>query len=188
MSRRAILKQQLCEAWTAAIQRDYHRQRINSERSLQASLWSQLNSILSPKSRRMFIEPTLTATSPNIENQLTRESRIPDLVICNTKEVIGVVEIKYIPRVRPNWRKDLDTFSWINKHRDQFAIRNKRHRGVANDDRKYRLSKDVLFVWAGVHSEEDVDLSQHIDHELAKHFLEMHAVTRAGKDPVLKCQ
>jgi len=44
MSRRTVLRSQLTTAWREAIEEDYRSQRINSERSLQASLWSRLNS------------------------------------------------------------------------------------------------------------------------------------------------
>ncbi|MDA0835310.1 MAG: hypothetical protein O3A29_18695 [Planctomycetota bacterium] len=50
-------------------------------------------------------------------------------------------------------------------------------RGIAADDRQYRLSNNVLFVWAGVHTARDIDLRNQIDQQLAKHFLEMHAIT-----------
>jgi hypothetical protein len=186
MNRRELLRNQLRDAWKATIEQDYRRQRINSERSLQASLWSQLNSILPPKTRRMFIEPILKATVSNLDGEVAQESRYPDIVICNKKEVIGIIEIKYLPRAKPNWTKDLQTFSWIHKNRDQFVIQNIRHRGVATDSREYKLSKDVLFVWAGVHLPSKDQISQSIDQGLAKHFLPLHAITRKGEHPELK--
>jgi hypothetical protein len=134
----------------------------------------------------MFIEPRLKAKAPNLDGQVTQEFRYPDIVVCNTREVIGIVEIKYLPRAKPNWKKDLQTFSWIHKHRDQIVIQNVRHRGVATDSRAYPLSKDVLFVWAGVHVPSDVQICQNIDQGLANHFLELHAITRNGEHPELK--
>jgi hypothetical protein len=78
--------------------------------------------------------------------------RFPDLVICNTKEVIGIVELKYQPRGKPNWPKDLQTFDFIVKNRDQIYVSNARYRGIIADDREYPLAKDILFVWAGIHA------------------------------------
>ena len=178
MNRRGLLRQQINDAWRAAIQVDYCSQRIDSERSLRASLWSQLNSILPPESRRMFIEPTLKAMAPTLDGKVAHEFRYQDIVICNTREVIGIIEIKYLPRVKPNWTKDLQTFSWIHKHRDQILIQNIRHRGAVADCHAYPLSEDVLFVWAGVHVPADLEISQHIDQRLSKHFLALHAQTR----------
>lgn len=103
MNRRGLLRGQLTQAWGMAIDEDYRRQRINSERSLQASLWSKLNVLLPPESRRMFIEPKLKATVAALDGQVKPEFRFPDIVICNTREVIGIVEVKYLPRAKPNW-------------------------------------------------------------------------------------
>jgi hypothetical protein len=169
MKHRGLLRKQITKAWNAAISQDYQRQRINSERSLQASLWSQLNSILPPKSRRMFIEPTL-----KIEREGTREFRIPDFVICNTKEVIGIIEIKYIPRAKPNWKKDVDTFDWICKNRNKLVVQNKRHRGVESDGRIYPISKDLLIVWAGVHRDSDLLIKDHFKPKVSDSFLELY--------------
>lgn len=186
MDRRLLLRQQLEDAWRLAIEDDYQRQRINSERSLQASLWSKLNAILPTNSRRLFIEPTLKAAVKDLDGSVKQEFKYPDVVVCNTREVIGIVEIKYLPRARPNWKKDLQTFSWIHNHRDQIIIQNVRYRGLLADDRAYPLAKDVLFVWAGVHVASTTPLSQHIDQRLTHHFLELHAHTKHDGHPELK--
>lgn len=49
---------------------------------------------------------------------------------------------------------------------------------MATDSRAYRLSKDMLFVWAGVHIAPVIDLSQHIGQGLAKG--ERHAPLPVG--------
>ena len=100
MVKRRLLKAQILEAWSECITGDYARQRINSERSLQASLWSELNDRLDERTRRMFIEPRLsceTEKSPRRDNTV----RYPDLVVCNTRSVIGIIELKYRPRAKP---------------------------------------------------------------------------------------
>lgn len=89
MANRALPKKQVREAWRQSITIDYALQRINSERSLQASLWSNLNAQLAPRSRRMFIEPCMSASGS------TKQLQYPDLVICNSREVIGIIELKY---------------------------------------------------------------------------------------------
>lgn len=182
---RGILRHQLKNAWRSTIEGDYRRQRINSERSLQASLWSKLNALL-PESRRMFIEPKLMAKVENLDGQINPEVRFPDIVICNTREVIGIVEVKYLPRAMPSWKKDLKTFLWIHTNRDQIVIQNVRHRGVTVDNRSYPLAQDVLFVWAGVHVLSGIDLSEKMPQELSKHFLALHAETVDGKHPAIR--
>lgn len=186
MNRRGLLRKQLTQAWRNAIEEDYHRQRINSERSLQASLWSKLNKLLPAESRRMFIEPKLKAKVAALDGQVKPEFRFPDIVICNTREVIGIVEVKYLPRARPNWKKDLQTFLWLHTNREQIVIQNVRHRGVTADDRSYPLAQDVLFVWAGVHALSGIDLGQHIDPDLSTHFLALHAETKQGEHPTIR--
>jgi hypothetical protein len=129
----------------------------------------------------MFIEPGLVTTISG-----DRKCRFPDIVICNTKEVIGIIELKYMPRVKPNWKKDIETLLWIREHRDILRIQNARHRGVESDGRMYPLSKDLLLVWAGVHCDQTAQLKQHIQPMTSDSFLELHAITQVGEHPTLK--
>lgn len=186
MNRRNLLRKQIVQAWHEAITEDYQTQRINSERSLQASLWSRLNAILPTESRRMFIEPKLKAEVETLEGQMSPELRFPDIVVCDTKEVIGIVEVKYLPRARPRWRKDLKTFKWIHEEREDLFIQNVRYRGVAVDDREYPIAEDVLFVWAGVHALCGIDLTQEIEPPLSERFLALHAETTDGAHPKIR--
>jgi hypothetical protein len=180
MANRSLLKKQIREAWRQSISVDYAAQRINSERSLQASLWSNLNAILVPKTRRMFIEPCMSVPG------LGKQVRYPDLVICNSREVIGIIELKYQPRARPQWQKDVDTFHFLATHRETISISNSRFRGVAADARFYPLGSDVLFVWAGVHAPCDLILKKHVDPILAPHFMALHAETQLSSAPNLR--
>ena len=154
--RRSLLRKQLFEAWSESIDKDYACQRINSERSLQASLWSKLNARLDPQTRRMFIEPGL-----KIEQEKQKHGsqiRYPDLVVCNTRVVIGIIEIKYRPRTKPVWKKDVASLEWIASNRDAIRVRNSRFRGIEADGRSYPLAANILFVWAGIHAKSDVIL------------------------------
>ncbi len=63
--------------------------------------------------------------------------KFPDIVVCNTRQIIGIVELKYQPRVRPSWRKDIGTFDWIDKHKDKISVSNVRFQGVEVDKRPY---------------------------------------------------
>jgi hypothetical protein len=180
MSIRSTLRRQITEAWRESIESDYVAQRINSERSLQASLWANLNRRLPPATRRMFIEPGLSITGEQ------RQIRYPDLVICDTREVIGIVELKYQPRARPSWQKDLSTFGWIIENRDHVSVTNARFRGVAADARSYPLAADVLYVWAGVHAACDLDLRACIAPTLLPFFHPLHAETRHGQSAIIR--
>ena len=146
MKLRRPLTKQIIKAWHNCITKDYSDQRINSERSLQASFWSRLNSSLS-KNKRMFIEPNITFKTNKGMRRI-----IPDLVICNTKEVIRVIELKYGPRAKPKYAKDIRNLSRIAKHRADITISNARYQGVTVDGKRYCLSDNILFVLAGVHA------------------------------------
>lgn len=182
---RRQLQKQLVQAWEHAITQDYLTQRINSERSLQESYWACLNRLLSPKSRRMFIEPHLTISTSDHSKRY-----YPDIVICNTKQVIGVVELKYEPRKLPSLKKDMGSLRDISANREHLSITNKRFRGRSIDERRYDLPSNVLFVWAGVHrtpadsfsSPKTPLMSEGID-ELRGCFLELHAETSSNGNP-----
>lgn len=182
MNRRPLRKQ-LIEAWQEAIESDYCSQRINSERSLQAAFWARLNNILPEETRRMFIEPVLKVPRSG-------RTHFPDIVICNTQEVIAVVEIKYQPRVLPSHKKDLRTLSVVAANREHLSVSNTRIHGVSADPKKYPFSKDVLFVLAGVHKSPKTSFgSKHVPllatgiSGLAGCFLQLHAETHADDQP-----
>ncbi|MCA9270458.1 MAG: hypothetical protein KDA41_18380 [Planctomycetales bacterium] len=184
MAMRGALRSQLWDAWSQAITNDYVRRRINSERSLQASLWSQLNCIL-PDTRRMFVEPRVALRTGGAVRRF-----YPDIVICSALQVIAVVELKYQPRGKPSYRKDLNTLQFISANRAKLFVSNPRYLGERAAVKKYGFSKRTLFVWAGVHREED-STGDIIDlpplnagiRELAGCFLELHAVTSSADAP-----
>ena len=182
MKQRNLLKNQIIHAWNDCITEDYYSQRINSERSLQASFWSHLNKLLS-KNRRLFIEPGMSIT---VNNQLKR--MVPDIVVCNTKEVISVIELKYIPRGQPKYKKDIENLSLISENRGQIAISNVRFRGEKKDSHIYTLSKNILFVWAGVHNTEknnDKPLYSEGYESLCSCYLQLHAETNKNSEPLI---
>jgi hypothetical protein len=128
----------------------------------------------------MFIEPCLVGSHQE------RQVRYPDLVVCNTREVIGIIELKYSPRARPSWRKDLATFEWINTNRKSIHVSNARFRGVSSDSRKYSLAASILYVWAGVHVPYELELREHIGPSLGSCFLALHAETSYSEEPRLR--
>jgi hypothetical protein len=180
MTARSLLRSQITDAWHQSIRQDYEGSRINSERSLQASLWSHLKDELSPTTRRMFIEPRMTVGRTN------QQVRYPDIVICNTRQVIGIIELKYLPRAQPSWRKDLLTFQWIEDNRTTITVSNARYRGLAENRRVYPLAKDVLYVWAGVHAASSVCLDNLVRADLAPTFLPLHAETDCFGKPRIR--
>ena len=180
MTKRRLLQTQIISAWHQCIEEDYCNQRINSERSLQASFWSHINERL-PRTRRLFIEPSLS-----IQSRSGLKKIIPDIVVCNTREVIAVVELKYLPRGQPKHQKDIDSLATIARYRHRIHIANDRFRGSEKDATVYSLSKSILFVWAGVHAQEKPDqetLFSAGKQSLSECYMQLHAVTHKDGKP-----
>ena len=114
MAIRSRLRGLLFSAWQECIEEDYSRQLINSERSLQASFWSRLNWTL-PDQLRTFVEPRI---------ELRKEGRwlTPDIIVCNTRNVICVVEIKYLPRGFAAHDKDVESLASIARNRRSLSV------------------------------------------------------------------
>jgi len=184
MKQRSVLTAQLRKAWRACIEIDYHARRINSERSLQAAYWSQLNDLLS-KSRRIFIEPAITISTGG-----EKKVYYPDLVVTNTRDVIGVVELKYLPRVKPKFEKDMNTLAAIARNRKRVMLKNDRYRGSKTTGEAYMLSDKIIFAWGGIHGYDKANYQDKNTPPLSKGyrilkdcFLEMHAETVMDEEP-----
>ena len=180
MKHRNLIKSQIIKAWEKSINTDYCSQRINSERSLQAAFWSHLNPLLS-KNRRLFIEPRMTIQTPKGKKKI-----YPDIVVCNTKQVISVIELKYLPRTNPSYERDIKKLALIAKNRKQISIANVRFRGTEKDSRQYTLSSSILFVWAGIHKQlkqTNKILYSKGYKSLEKCYLQLHAETELISNP-----
>lgn len=180
MKQRRLLIRQIRSAWRSCISTDYNRRRINSERSLQASFWAALNRRL-PENRLIFIEPRIS-----IEG---RPVICPDILICNSKQIIAVIELKYQPRVPPSYVKDLTSLATIAKARSEVLVRNDRYLGEDSVAKEYRVAKHTLFVWAGIHADQRsksvVPVPMFCDGKkcLDGCYLELHAATRVDAAP-----
>ena len=182
MRKRHTIKNIIIDSWKASIRADYLKQRINSERSLQASLWSQLNKKL-PSNRRLFIEPPMRIWARGGYNKV-----YPDIVICSKKEVISVIELKYLPRAQPKYEKDIDTMALISRKRKQVSISNSRFRGSEVDSRDYTLSNNILFVWAGIHATPKKEITRLYSSKyksLDGCFVQLHAETQHDDKPII---
>jgi hypothetical protein len=120
--------------------------------------------------RRLFIEPCVSLSKAAF-------SRHPDVVICNSQRVIGIVELKYRPRARPKFRKDLQTLELFASGPDEVTIANDRYRGIGGESRSYLLAPDAVLCWAGVYTGVRLDLRSAISDSLRKRFLQLDALT-----------
>ena len=88
--------QYLHQAWGEA-SRLYQLARVNSERTLQAILYSQLVAILPPEAC-VLCEPTIKIRDSGAVK--------PDLVVVMNNAVTAVVEIKFVPHDFPIYEND----------------------------------------------------------------------------------
>ena len=133
------------QAWTDTIRSAYLDQVISSERALQVHFAARLMDIFWEDGikRRGFVEPMM---------QLQDGRRIhPDLLICNRNSIIGVVELKYQPKMPPKYAKDFATFESLADHGTGIEIHNRRYRGPDGGAGRFALSADPMYVWAGVY-------------------------------------
>jgi hypothetical protein len=176
--RRSLLKKQLIKAWHTTIDTQYRSQLINSERGLQVYFCSELMRLFQKQKlkRRVFIEPAVASHPDN-------KRRYPDIVICNSQRIIGVVELKYLPRGKAKFAKDIETLKFVAKHHADLIIRNDRFRGVATGNHQYSLAPDAVLCWAGVYGGDRVDLKLHVSDLMRPSFLQLDAITQSEQHP-----
>ena len=181
MAKRYLLRRQLFTSWKETIENQYRCQQINSERGLQLFFCSALMSKFEEKElkRRLFIEPRLR-THNGIKGPM------PDVVICSSNQIIGIVELKYTPKGKPKISKDLATLSWAYSEQSGILLANNRFLGVPYDETQYTLASDVVLCWAGVHRgirDVSYPLNQQVAAPLKPNFMELHALTSANQEP-----
>ena len=177
---RSYIKQHIIKSWKRCIANDYKKQRINSERSLQAALWHHIYYNLKPH-MRLFIEPTLIMESG-------KKVR-PDIIICNSRNIISIMEIKYLPRAKPIYKNDINKLAAVAESGQSghaISIANNRFLGINKDNTQYKLPKTVLYVWVGIHADKEGG-SYHLFSEeqqaLKRCYLQLQALTQPGRNP-----
>ena len=179
MNKRNLLRKNLETAWINTIQLYYNSQLINSEHALQVYFCMELlkQFEVDKLQRRVFIEP-------NIQTNCGK-TRFPDVVICNSQKVIGIVELKYTPRGRPSTAKDLETLSLTTN--EPFEIKNDRYHGPQKNLLKnYTVADDAIMCWAGIYSDDRIDLTSIAkEKQFEGRFLQLHGLTHEGKDPAI---
>lgn len=180
MPRRSKIGNQLIEAWSRTVENDYCAGHVNSERGLQALLFANLKSVLADDGikRHLFVEPTVRLSDGSIVR--------PDMMICNAREVICVLELKYVPRGKADTSKDMNSISSIARA-SGLSVALERYRGPELPPLSFDISRTVLFAWAGIHCG-DSEPAPEWEHPAFKehYFLEMHAVTSEGHVPTIR--
>lgn len=181
---RSPLKRTLREAWHEVIEHDYARRRVNSERSLQASMWAALNRRLPSSNRRLFVEPHFTITG-------RRSSLYPDLVVCNSRTVLAVIELKYQPKRSPSIQKDLGALQSLATATEPLVLSNERFLGEVCATRGYPLTDRTLFAWAGVYraqnAQKPAPFEIPVPGALTNRFFSLHAITAYDRPAMVWC-
>lgn len=176
---RNLLRRQLKDAWRDTMFGPYLDQAINSERALQVHLAARLMNLFDEEglNRQLFIEPRVTVYQG--------ESRLhPDILVCNSREVIGIIELKYQPLRRPSWEKDFRSLESVSWDSDQIEVDNRRYKGPNPGSRVFSIARKPLFVWAGVYAapRREIPAGEPCA-EIADNLLVLHAVTHADQTP-----
>jgi len=177
MPNRVLLRRQMRHAWAETIRSAYLDQVISSERALQVYFTARLMDLFWEENvkRRVFVEPKM---------QLDTGARVhPDLLVCNSRSIIGVVELKYQPKMRPRYEKDFATFELLAAHGTGIEIENHRYRGPDSGGGRYALSADPMYVWAGIYRGPERDISGCETDIDPGQLLVLHAATNAETAP-----
>jgi hypothetical protein len=176
MAKYQLLRSNLKSAWKSTIEKYYNSQLINSESALQVYFCMELMKQFEVKNvrRRIFIEPPIQAQCGS--------ARYPDVLICNKKEIICIIELKYTPRGRPSIKKDFKTLELgLN---ETLSIKNERYSGPQKNTLKnYTVAADAVLCWAGIYTGECIELNSIASEKnFNNRFFEMHGLTNK-KDP-----
>lgn len=181
LNNRSLLRRQLRQAWYNTVSGPYLDQAINSERALQVHLAARLLQAFEEEgvNRQLFIEPKVSVNGG--ENRLH-----PDILVCNSREVIGIVELKYQPRTHPSYGKDFQSLESLHWEGDQIEVVNSRYRGPNRGGKCFAVSGNPLFVWAGVYAAPYRTIPEHSPSDgVASNLLVLHAVTHTDAPPDL---
>lgn len=177
MSDRSPLRKQIEDAWESVISDVYPQRLINSERGLQIFFCHALLNALDETNRRLFVEPTFTDVSD-------KQQRTPDILICNTRQIIAVIELKYQPRVPASWQKDMKTLDWFASQSGELRLSNDRFLGpTTGAPKSYSLADDAVLCWAGLYRTPLVQTPP--TENIRARFLGLHAVTSTDEVPVV---
>jgi len=173
MQKRRLLRRQLIEAWKETI-KDYGSQLINSERGLQIYFCHALFRLFeeAEAKRRALIEPCIKADG---------ERFYPDVLICNARKVIGIVELKYLPRGRPKVGKDLASLKKLAFDVSSLTVRHDRYRGEHSRKHNYAIADDAILCWAGIYTGHRLSLEQGVDEAHRERFVQLDALTADGR-------
>ena len=127
-------------AWQESVN-DYERRRINSEHTLQASLYHHLRQCLADD---FVVYTEAVVRLPKTESQKSKV--VLDLLICAGTEIIVGIELKYAPRAMPGLdglSKDIRSLSLLRNRRsraDRVSVEMPRYRSHDSESMLFTIS------------------------------------------------
>ncbi|MGQ2922604.1 MAG: hypothetical protein ACT6SF_13290 [Hydrogenophaga sp.] len=124
---------------------------------------------------RLYIEPNFrTAEGATL---------IPDVVVCNSRQIIGVFELKYQPRSEASYEKDHGTLSWFSRNNGNVTLINERYLGEPLGQKKYQMAPDAVLCWAGIYKgDQPFQIGPEQDNE---RFMRLHGLCGEGRNPLV---
>lgn len=172
------------KAWQKCISQHYVHAEINSEAALQTLfctyLFREFEDHRKEKIWRLFVEPRLVSEDE-------RSVVLPDVLVCNSRRIVGAIELKYKPKGPAAWEKDLNTLAGLANRSGSEGLRvdNQRYRGPSRRIfREYEIADDALFVWASVSSKQ-LNLEETPDALKDRQLLIAEAITSDDHAPRL---
>jgi hypothetical protein len=152
------MKDLISKAWDEAVEA-YLKSHVNSERTLQASIYASLLHQL-PEGHRVLCEPCI---------DLQGHGRfIPDMVVLSQNQIEAVIELKFVPHHYPT-TEDFEKLKKYSFATDEFPLLLSPTTG-RYDDTKFKFSPECLLAYAviGQHDSKALDESA-IQAEMAEH-------------------
>jgi hypothetical protein len=152
------MKELISKAWDEAVTA-YLNSHVNSERTLQASIYASLLRQL-PEGHRVLCEPCI---------DLQGQGRfIPDMVVLSQNQIEAAIELKFVPHHYPTM-EDFEKLKKYSLAADEFPLLLSPTTG-RYDDTKFKFSPDCLLAFAviGQHNAIALDRSA-IEADMAEH-------------------
>jgi len=125
--------------------RDYIGGLINSESCFQAVLYKVLRDNLTDTTdTKVFVEPVIKyydSGSPQYK---------PDLVICQNKKIIAIIELKFAPNWNPKIKPDIDKLNILASQKsmaDKYYVARKPNTGEW-EEKEYEIMASSVFIIA----------------------------------------
>lgn len=189
------LKQLCCDIWMKdntgelSIKESFLQQKINTERLLQAEFYRQLKDRLTDPVYNVWVEPVLAFRENDIE--LTHKK--PDIVITKEKEVVGVIELKFVPWAEADYIEDINKLEKLSREGgNKIYLLQNIYSGEWHKDEEssFTISSNLLSVFAVIAKKNSYALDKNKWQELSLPVKFVHLIGEiSGKkevEPIFK--